>query len=127
MNLSKNPHPKVAAATEYIRVKGVQDPWTCPLWTPTRYKAQRAKRWWRSTLIDSGRPLVWTIPVDSDGSLMWDRCHWKLYEILFPSIYETSKTESICVLGINLVRLAPGFRSGVEVELGLGSRAMWTS
>src|SRR5207237_9856712 len=54
-----------------------------------------------STLIDSELPLVWTIPVDSDGSLMWDRCHWKLYEILFPSIYRTSKTEFVCVLGIN--------------------------
>src|SRR6266508_780932 len=90
-------------------------------------QGQRAKRWWRSTLIDSGRPLVWTIPVDLDGSLIWDRCHWKLYEILFPSIYRTSNTESVCVLGINFVRPAPGFRGGVEVELGLGSRVMWTS
>src|SRR5436190_2992036 len=79
-----------------------------------------AKRWWRSTLTDSGRPLVWTIPVDSDGSLMWDRCHWKLYEILFPSIYRTSKTESICVLGINFGAACSWIPRWSRSRVGLG-------
>src|SRR6266508_528841 len=83
-------------------------------------QGKTGKRWWRSTLTDSGRPLVWTIPVDLDGSLMWDRCYWKLYEILFPSIYRTSKTESVCILGINFRTACSWILRWSRSRVGLG-------
>jgi hypothetical protein len=65
-----------------MRVKSWMTLLDAPLWAPTRCRGRRQ----RSTLTDSGCPLVSTIPADSDGILMWDQCHWKLYVILFPSI-----------------------------------------
>jgi hypothetical protein len=41
------------------------------------------------------------IPVDSEGILRWDRCHWKLYEILVPTIYRTSKSDSVYGQSVN--------------------------
>ena len=46
--------------------------------------AQRPKYGDAAPETDSGRPLVSRIPVDSGLIWTWDRCHWKLYEILFP-------------------------------------------
>ena len=59
----------------------------------TRYIVQRIKRRCRSTLVDSGRWLVSTIPVDFEELLMWDHLHWFPYLISFPSIRGSSKTE----------------------------------
>ena len=53
----------------------------------------------RSTLTDSGHWLVSMIPVDSEEILMWDHLDWLPYQISFPSIYGSSKTESGYVLG----------------------------
>jgi hypothetical protein len=61
----------------------------------------RPKRRWHRTLSDSRCPLVLTIPVDSEGILRWDQCHWKLYEILVPTVYRTSKSDSVCGQGIS--------------------------
>ena len=77
-----------------------KDPSSRPKGVPTRYKAQRLKRRRRSVMTDSGRQLVSTIPVDSDGILKWDHFHWFPYEIIFPSIYGSSKTESVYDLGV---------------------------
>jgi hypothetical protein len=44
---------------------------------------------------------VSTIPVDSEGILRWDQCHWKLYEIMVATIYRTSKSDSVCGQGIS--------------------------
>jgi hypothetical protein len=68
----------------------------------------------RSTLADSGRQLVSTIPFDSGRILTQDRCHWKLYEILIPTIYRTSKTDSVCDLGVCFI-------AHCELELILAS------
>jgi hypothetical protein len=57
----------------------------------------------RSTLADFGRQLVSTIPVDSERILAQDRCHWKLYDILLPTIYRTSKTDYVCDLGVRFI------------------------
>jgi hypothetical protein len=75
----------------------------------------------RSTLADSGRQLVSTIPVESGRSLAQDRCHWKLYEILLPTIYRTSKTAPYVTGASVLWRTAPGLRAGLELELLLAS------
>jgi hypothetical protein len=44
---------------------------------------------------------VSTIPVDSEGILRWDWCNLKLYEILVPTIYRTSKSDSVCDQGVS--------------------------
>jgi hypothetical protein len=64
---------------------------------------QQPKRYWRSALADSVRQLVSQIPVDSGRIWAWDQCHWKLYEILLPTIYRTSKTDSVCDLGVRFI------------------------
>jgi hypothetical protein len=61
------------------------------------------KRYWRRALADSGRQLVSQVPVDSGRIWAWDRCHWKLYEILLPTIYRTSKTDSLCDLSVRFI------------------------
>jgi hypothetical protein len=58
-------------------------------------------RRWHSTLTDSGCPLVSMIPIDSEGILRWDQCHWKLYKIIVRTIYRTSKSDSICGPGVS--------------------------
>jgi hypothetical protein len=64
---------------------------------------QQPKRYLRSTLADSGRPLLLLSPVDSNGILAWYQCHSKLYKILLPTIYRTSKTDFVCDLGVRLI------------------------
>jgi hypothetical protein len=64
---------------------------------------QQPKRYLHSTLADSGCPLLSLVPVDSDGILVWDRCHWKLYKIVLPTIYRTFKTDSVCDLGARFI------------------------
>jgi hypothetical protein len=54
-----------------------------------------------SDLVKKLRPFVSTIPVDSEGILRWDRCHWKLYEILVPNIYRMFKSNSVCGQGVS--------------------------
>jgi hypothetical protein len=68
-----------------------------------------------------------TISVDSEGILRWDRCHWKLYEILVPTIYRMSKSDSVCGRASILVKLGSEIRGGVEVELDMDSSLVWTS
>jgi hypothetical protein len=47
---------------------------------------QHFGRFWTPTCIDDSRRLK--------------RCHWKLYEILVPTIYRTSKSDSVCGQGV---------------------------
>jgi hypothetical protein len=47
--------------------------------------------------------LCRTIPIDSEGILRWDRCHLKLYEIVVPTIYRTSKSDSVCDRGVSKI------------------------
>jgi hypothetical protein len=54
---------------------------------------------WRSTWTESGRWLVSTIPMDFEEVLMWDHLDWLPYQISFPTICGSSKTESGRVLG----------------------------
>jgi hypothetical protein len=63
----------------------------------------RPSNWRRNTLTDSGCQLVSKIPVDSRRILAWDRCHWKLYEIVLPTSFRTSKTDSVCDLGVRFI------------------------
>jgi hypothetical protein len=53
---------------------------------------QHPDRFWMSTCFDDS--------VDLEGTLTWDQCHWKPYEILVPTIYRTSKSDFVCVLGV---------------------------
>jgi hypothetical protein len=41
------------------------------------------------------------ISVNSEGILRWDRCHLKIYEILVPTIYRMSESDSICGQGVS--------------------------
>jgi hypothetical protein len=59
------------------------------------------------------------IPIDSGWVWTWNQIHWLAYQIIFPSIYGSSKTESICALGINLLGTASEIRDGLELDLGL--------
>ena len=75
------------------------DPLDAPLMGSTTIHGPKAKIRRRSAGTDSGRHLYWTISVDSGLVWMWDQCHSKLYEISFPTIYGSSKTESGYILG----------------------------
>jgi hypothetical protein len=75
----------------------------------------------RSTLADSGRQLVSTIPIASERIWAQDRCHWKLYEILLPTIYRLPKLTPYATCASVLLRTAPGLRAGLELELLLAS------
>ena len=50
----------------------------------------------RRTLVDSGHWFVSTIPIDSEGLLMWDNWHWLPYLTSFPSICGSLKMEFGC-------------------------------
>jgi hypothetical protein len=95
----------------------------------TKIHGPKAKIWCRSTEADFGRQLVSTIPVDSGRILVWDRCHWKLYEILLPTIYRTSKSNSVCDLGVRFTTgcsWSPKLkRSRIGLGLHLGTRTGW--
>jgi hypothetical protein len=54
---------------------------------------------WRSTWTESERWLVLTIHVDFEELLTWDHLYWLPYQISFPTIYGSSKTESERILG----------------------------
>jgi hypothetical protein len=43
------------------------------------------------------------ILLDSDEILAWYQCNWKLYEIVLPTIYRTSKTDFVCDLGVRFI------------------------
>jgi hypothetical protein len=43
--------------------------------------------------------LVLPILVESNFSLTWDQCHWKLYLVLFSCICRTSKSKFVCAIG----------------------------
>jgi hypothetical protein len=43
------------------------------------------------------------IPIDSDRIWASNQIHWLDYEIIFPSIYGSLKTESRCVLGVRFI------------------------
>jgi hypothetical protein len=55
------------------------------------------QNWRRNTLADSGRQLVSKIPVDSRRILH------ETGEIVLPTIYRTSKTDSVCDLGVRFI------------------------
>ena len=76
----------MAAATDYIRVRGVTPSLDAPLMGSTKIHGPKAKLRCRSTKTDSVRQLASMILNDLDGILRWDQCHWKLYEILVPPI-----------------------------------------
>ena len=82
---------------------------------------QRRDRFWMS--------IVSRIPIDSDGILMWDYFHWFPYEIIFPSICGSSKTESVCDLGVHFTtRCSWSMRwtrtwHGLDLQFGLRALA----
>ena len=51
--------------------------------------------------IDSRRWLFSMIPIDSCRIWASNQSHWLSYEIIFPSICGSSKTESGCILGVH--------------------------
>ena len=44
------------------------------------------------------------IPVEYGWVFMWNQSHWLAYQIIFPSIYGSSKTESVWALGVDFTR-----------------------
>ena len=82
----QNPNTNVAAATEYMRIRSWMTPLEMPLWAPRLYTGERPKRLFHGSLTDSGYSLVLMIPVDSERIWASNQCHWKLLEIIFPSI-----------------------------------------
>ena len=84
--LKQNPNPNVEAATEYMRFRSWMTPLEMPLWAPIRYTGEQPKRLFRGSLTYSGRSFVLTIPIDSERFWASNWCHWKLLEIIFPSI-----------------------------------------
>ena len=63
-------------------------------------RPQRPKRRRCNTLTDSVRRIISMISIDLDQIFTWEHCHWLAYEIIHPPIGRSSKTDSICVLGV---------------------------
>jgi len=51
--------------------------------------------------VEQHCPLVSKISIDPERLLIWGQCHWKLYEIIFPSIQRTSKSDAVCYLDVD--------------------------
>jgi hypothetical protein len=92
---------------------------------------KRPKRRRCSALTDSGRQLISMIPIDSDGIWTSNQSHWLDYEIIFPSICGSSKTEYGCILGVYFIadwsrrpkqtrtRIGLGLQLGLDILAGL--------
>jgi hypothetical protein len=120
IDLKQNPNPKVGGGYWLYSLRDVKDPSSRRKGVPTRYKAQRPKRRCRSTLTDSGRWLVSTISIDSKEILMWNHFDWLPYQIIFPSICGSSKTEFGCVLGIHFIADWSWWPRQTRTRIGLG-------
>jgi len=64
--------------------------------------------------VEQHRPLVSKISLDPERLLIWGQRHWKLYEIIFPSIRRTSKSDAVCYLDVDC-----GMLPDSEVDLNL--------
>ena len=104
------------AATDY-KVLGSSLSLDAPLMGSMTIHSPTDLKRWCNTLADSGCWIILTIVVDSGWILMWNQSHWLAYQIIFPSIYGSSKTESGCVLRVHFT--APRFQGGLKLDLGL--------
>jgi hypothetical protein len=98
----------------------VVDPLDAPLLGSTTIHGPKAKIRRRSTGAVSGRHFLLTIPVDSGIIWMWDWCHWKLYEIVFPTICGSSKSDSVCGMGVQSKADCSWTPRWTRSRLGLG-------
>jgi hypothetical protein len=98
-NLSKTQNLITVAAYDYKGLRVIAYPRCTPLMGSKMIHVPLEQIRWRSTLTDSRRWLISTIPVDSERILTWDHFHWLSYEIIIPFTCGSSKTECECVLG----------------------------
>ena len=94
-----------------LSVKGVQ--WSvfkcADTWGVTSSLHQSRSSWsfqisvetCRIIVVDSSRPIVSAVPVNSERIWMWFQLYWKAYLLTFPCISRTSKMESVCGLGVH--------------------------
>ena len=81
---------------------------------PTTQKTavQHPDRFWMSNYFDD--------PIYSNGILMWDHFHYLPYQIIFPSICGSSKTEFGYVLGVHFIVDWSSWPRQTRTRIGLG-------